>query len=121
MHVAQAPNGQWFMLNNHVLFVCNEATQEDAEWQPALGFLACSPRKGHNSPFGDAVDEFRWKFALNDNGNTCQKRGSNAKHWVCAELVGREFCKTFIENVPSASVCEKKTQKKCAWKKIPAS
>ena len=97
--VTQKPDGQWFTLNNRMLFAYNSS-----EWATPCGSEKYLMDMGipmsmvEIIPFDDARQEFDTKFTTKDNGNTCYMRGKDprSKDWICSPNVCREHYYKYV-------------------------
>lgn len=102
LRVTQAPSGQWFTLNNRLLFAHNmENWPENApDERKHLMLILLNPDKVKVEPFHDVKEEFRSKFTSDDNGNTCYIRSpignGRSKDWLCSKWVHRALYEKFI-------------------------
>jgi len=104
LRVTQAPNGQWFTLNNRLLFAhkMGNLPKDDSDDVNYLTGILLKPILVQVLPFEEVKEVFDRKFTSRDNGNTCylfdREWKRQNKDWVCSKWVNREAFELFIEN-----------------------
>jgi hypothetical protein len=111
IHVTKTPNGQWFTLNNRLLYAqrqCLWADVDPSGTHYMMGLLLPT-YKVKIVPFKECAVEFRAKYTSIDNGNTCyirRGRKKREKDWICAPTVNANLYKSYVVPVsdPTKSI-----------------
>jgi hypothetical protein len=124
MHVTKTPNGQWFTLNNRLLYAHRQSIWPGGGPSGAHYLMKVSlwAQRVKFVPFKECALEFRAKFTSINSGNTCYiRRGRKEpeKDWICAPRFNAELYKSYVVpgNDPTTSVHEldKSTSARDYW------
>jgi hypothetical protein len=102
MHVTKTPNGQWFTLNNRLLYAHRQriwADNDDPSGKHYMINILLPAHKVKIVPFKECAVDFRAKFTSIDNGNTCYIRSGimkPEKDWICAISVNKDLYNSYV-------------------------